>query len=89
MSTTLVLSPYTPFRMSTDAYRHLAASILDVHNYRVGTLCPTQPNACARASFQRFNRLVHGYAYTLDRPVIRNLEVCSENEVEKGIYDAS
>ena len=89
MSTTLVSSPYTPFQMSTDAYRHLAASILDVHNYCVGILCATQPNTCARASFQRYNGLIHAYAYTLGWTVIRNLEVCAENEVEKGIYDAS
>ena len=29
---------------------------------------------------------MYGYAYTLlDRSIIRNLEVCAENQVEKGV----
>jgi hypothetical protein len=75
-----------PFQKNTDAYRHLAGLVLNIHNDRVGILYPTQPNTCTRASFQRYARLIYAYDYTLlDRFVIRNLEICAENEVEKGI----
>jgi hypothetical protein len=74
-----MVSPYTPFQMSTGAYRYFAAPILDVHNDRVDIIFSTPAEG---QLLETYSPHICMCLYLLDRFVIR---VCIENRVEKGI----